>query len=68
VRYLAVSVHAGIGAPGAHQGEGFGGDAPERPLDHLLDGAQRALRLPPCKIRPIVLDADGDSDHRGRTS
>ena len=60
MRHLAIGMYAGIGASGAGETHGFGGDAAQGALEHLLQSRHGRLRLPAGVGAAVVLDAYGD--------
>ena len=58
---LTQGVHAGIGAPGAHQAHRLGSNAAEGSLGGFLHAADTGLLgLPAGEWRAVVLQGDGN--------
>ena len=63
MRDLRPRMHAGIGAPGADQGNRRIGNACERALQLSLHARRRGLRLPAGIGAPVVFDLQRDTPH-----
>ena len=63
MRDLAERVHAGIGAPGAGDGDALAGEGRDRLGEHALHRGAVVLHLPADKGRAVIFDGELVAGH-----
>src|ERR1700710_720146 len=62
--HLAERMHAGVGAPGAVQRDGFAAELFDRPFQNALDRLAAVLTLPAHEIRAVIFNENAIPRHR----